>query len=135
LSHAFLHAQRARALIALGDFVEARRSVDAGWKAVEPLSSMQDASGVQTAIGSLWHCEALLRQAAEDWRVQREAWEKCLARRLHVAQLWENNRPCLFNVAGVEAEFADAAERAGDVERAARLRKAAARHREGLVDE
>jgi tetratricopeptide (TPR) repeat protein len=123
LMRAMLFLRRGEANLGLNRHDELRRALDSAWKLIEPMSIMEDASGVQATFARWWRLESKLLLAKDDWSNACKSWETSLGYYRRVAESWDGtNRSRNAALAEALAEFSDAAERMGHHSLAARLR-------------
>jgi len=127
LSFAHIRAQlltrRAEVALAMGDHGAARASLASARQSIAPLAS-SPAAGIRATLASGLEQEAKLTMHAGDWPAARAAWEEAVELRRQLAEHWDHSRRTTDCLAETIAEFAAAANAAGDTHLAESLRAA-----------
>lgn len=118
-----LWTRRAEASFELGQHDIARRNLASARSAIEPLAAWQ-AAGIRAVVARGFVQEARLAAAAGDWPTTRIAWEKAVEIYRQLAEYWDHNRRSTDRLAETIAEFAAAAEAAGESKLAQSLKSA-----------
>jgi len=130
LSFALIRAQlltrRAEAALAMGDHGAARANLASARQAIAPLAS-SPVAGIRATLASGWEQEAKLAMHAGDWPAARAAWEAAVELRRQLAEHWDHSRRTTDCLAETTAQFAAAADAAGDSKLAESLRAASLR--------
>jgi len=107
--------RRTESHLAAGNLSDARPDLDMAWRAIEPMSVMRSAPGIQLAVARCWQQEAKLKSREANWPAAREAWRNAVKFAREASRLWDDSEWGMKAIiARILAEFAAAAHAAAD---------------------